>query len=554
MTNGSNGQSGFRWRNWAGNVTADPACYFKPNTIDDLVSIVKQANAQTPKQKIRVVGSSHSWSALAQTDGYMVDLENFDYINVDRNTGLVTVGAGALMLNVEAELKANGLAIPANVVTLSPRIGGLVATGCHGSGYNDSIISDAVQSVSMVLASGESRTFSAEELADDPFLMDAVRLNLGTFGIMYEIVLKAVPTYKVHCVDATALMSDTIDHIQEIVTQNDYVEIFWFPFNPDQEIWLKTWNISEEEVSANLPKDYWGRIATRDFSASEAQEAFKQVASQVDVISPLKEYAASQPRVQPEDSAARSVDDAPPQSTTMSEMLLCLSECVIAGGDQDKIMECMEHCLKEAGENFIGAEVWSIIAEHPSLTRLLLPLLWHLVPDRDDYVVLVNDAMHYQTFFPKVAAMAMMIPIDPDFNNVKTAWNQAIQAVEQAAAQNQYPLNINVEARFVSNSNCLLSPMNGSEHFCILELISYITTPTFNDFYARVGQEWMKLGWNGATARPHWPKQFDAIPDVNQAIRQAYGDKLQKFLEIRDALDPDRLFVNPFLEEVFYGD
>src|ERR1041385_2712566 len=179
MTNGSNGQSGFRWRNWAENVTADPACYFKPNTIDDLVSIVKQANAQTPKQKIRVVGSSHSWSALAQTDGYMVDLENFDYINVDRNTGLVTVGAGALMLNVEAELKANGLAIPANVVTLSPRIGGLVATGCHGSGYNDSIISDAVQSVSMVLASGESRTFSAEELADDPFLMRSEERRVG---------------------------------------------------------------------------------------------------------------------------------------------------------------------------------------------------------------------------------------------------------------------------------------------------------------------------------------------------------------------------------------
>ena len=69
-----------------------------------------------------------------------------------------------------------------------------------------------------------------------------------------------------------------------------------------------------------------------------------------------------------------------------------------------------------------------------------------------------------------------------------------------------------------------------------------------------IGLEWLKLGWNGSTPRPHWPKQFDAIPNINQAIRQTYGDNLQKFLAIRDNLDPARLFVNKFLEGVFYGD
>ena len=231
------------------------ALLFKPNTVDDIVDIVKQANTQNSKQKIRVVGRAITWSALAQTDGYMVDLENFSSISIDRSTGMVTVGAGALLMEVEAALSDQGLAIPSNAVTLMPRIGGLVAAGCHGSGYNYSIVSDYVQSVSMVLASGELRTFSAEELGNDSDLMNAVRLNLGTFGIMYEIVLRAVPTFNVHCIDSTPPMLDTINNIQDIVTKNDYVEIFWFPFNPDNEVWLKTWNITSEEASANPPED-----------------------------------------------------------------------------------------------------------------------------------------------------------------------------------------------------------------------------------------------------------------------------------------------------------
>ena len=568
MTDGSSGQSGKPWKNWAGNITADPVLYFTPNTVEDLIDIVKQANAQNPKQKIRVVGSSHSWSALAQTDGYMVDLMNFHSISIDRDMCLVTVGAGALMGDVEAEMKAQGLAIPANAVTRAPRVGGLIAAGCHGSGYNASIISDYVQSVSMVLASGETRTFS---IGDDPDLMDAVRLNLGTFGIMYEIVLRADRTYKVHCIDDTPDMTTTIENIQEIVTQNDYVEIFWFPFHLpknlvsignqegwlNQEVWLKKWNATQEEPSPDLPKEYWGRIEARDFSAEETHAAFKQAASQMDVIKPLKEYYESQPHEQSQDSADRAADGSTRQSTTMSELLLCLGECAWNNeNDPDQFMICAESCLEEGGENAIGAEIWSIMADHPKLTPLLLSMLWYLVPDHDDYVAWVNDAMHFRNFFPRVALMAMAIPIDPDFSNVKAAWNQTVQAVLTAAEQGQYPLNVNIEARFVRNSSCLISPINGQDgdHFCIIEVISYITTPTFDEFYAMIGQEWLKLGWNGITPRPHWPKQFDAIPDINQSIRQAYGANLTKFLQIRDGLDPDKLFVNKFLEGVFYGD
>jgi len=44
--------------------------------------------------------------------------------------------------------------------------------------------------------------------------------------------------------------------------------------------------------------------------------------------------------------------------------------------------------------------------------------------------------------------------------------------------------------------------------------------------------------------RPHWGKLYwDA-----KTLHAAYGDDMDRFLEIRERWDPDRLFLNDFLE------
>ena len=55
-------------------------------------------------------------------------------------------------------------------------------------------------------------------------------------------------------------------------------------------------------------------------------------------------------------------------------------------------------------------------------------------------------------------------------------------------------------------------------------------------------------------ARTHWGKQFSKIPGIAEHLRRVLDEDLQNFLKIRDNLgvDPDKLFVNPFLEHLFF--
>ncbi len=61
-----------------------------------------------------------------------------------------------------------------------------------------------------------------------------------------------------------------------------------------------------------------------------------------------------------------------------------------------------------------------------------------------------------------------------------------------------------------------------------------------------LGPKWMGLG-----GRPHWAKTFQGIPGVFEHIRGAYGDNLDRWLAWRDGLDPERMFWNRFMAEIF---
>ena len=78
--------------------------------------------------------------------------------------------------------------------------------------------------------------------------MNAARLNLGLFGIIDRITLRAVPAFNVRNVDRTDLtMTAVLQNLEDIVTSHDYVDLFWWPFN--DRIWLKTYDRTTEPVT-----------------------------------------------------------------------------------------------------------------------------------------------------------------------------------------------------------------------------------------------------------------------------------------------------------------
>jgi D-arabinono-1,4-lactone oxidase len=54
----------------------------------------------------------------------------------------------------------------------------------------------------------------------------------------------------------------------------------------------------------------------------------------------------------------------------------------------------------------------------------------------------------------------------------------------------------------------------------------------------------MMMGLGG---RPHWAKPFKA---GREELKRMYGERMEKFERIRREMDPEGMFVNPWLQRV----
>ena len=253
-------QTGATWSNWGKTQSIKPAEIFHPRSLDDLKAIVKRA--RTEGRKVRVCGDGHSWSALVPTPDFMVFVSALDEVTIDTTDParpLVTMQSGATVRKVLQAMRQARVALPSNVVLGSVQYGGLIATGCHGSGRDVKTLSDFVTSIEIVTgktdpATGEVevRTFSTEQGTPED-VMSAARLNLGMFGIIYRMTLRAVPEYNVESIDKKLPMARMLDDIRDTVGAFDYTELFWFPFN--DRAWLKTMKSTAKPLTHDEPMD-----------------------------------------------------------------------------------------------------------------------------------------------------------------------------------------------------------------------------------------------------------------------------------------------------------
>src|SRR5580658_11252529 len=107
---GRKAPAGGTWRNWAGNVTATPARWATPRTEAEISASVNDAAAAG--LRVRALGSGHSFTPAAATDGLALDLSGWTgIVAADTRTGVVTVRSGMTLRALVAALDGLGLAM-----------------------------------------------------------------------------------------------------------------------------------------------------------------------------------------------------------------------------------------------------------------------------------------------------------------------------------------------------------------------------------------------------------------------------------------------------------
>jgi L-gulonolactone oxidase len=143
-------------------------------------------------------------------------------------------------------------------------------------------------------------------------------------------------------------------------------------------------------------------------------------------------------------------------------------------------------------------------------------------------------ALHYHRAYPRCISMSWAVPIA----ETARAWELLTGLIRKDAKVGRFPVNMVVHARFIGESRAHLSPAHGGA-ICDLEAVSARGTPDVDRFHERFADAMLSI----PRARPHWGKRI-LRPET---IRARYP-AMDGFLAVREQLDPQRVFLNSFLE------
>ncbi|WP_283137994.1 D-arabinono-1,4-lactone oxidase [Rhizohabitans arisaemae] len=211
------------FRNWAGNQTGSPSEVRTPANTGDVADAVRDAAASG--RRIKMVGTGHSFTGIALTDGIMLRpdrLRRIREVGPDR----VTVEAGCPLSDFNAELERRGLALANMGDIMVQTVSGAVQTGTHGTGRDAGGLADQVLALELVLADGSVVTCSADR---DPDLFDAARVGLGALGIVTAITFRVEPSFLLHADERPATLTALLHGLDTLTEGNEHFEFYWFP-------------------------------------------------------------------------------------------------------------------------------------------------------------------------------------------------------------------------------------------------------------------------------------------------------------------------------------
>ncbi len=178
---------------------------------------------------MRVAGSGHSFTETALTDGVMLRVEALSgVLDADPQTGLVKVGGGTVLADLNEELARLGLAME-NLGDIDRQtISGAISTGTHGTGSRLRNISAQVEGLELVLADGSVRHLSAATHGE---LLRAARVGVGALGAISAVTLRCVPAFTLLRVDAPHPREEVLDAFDERADAHEHFELFTFPYS-----------------------------------------------------------------------------------------------------------------------------------------------------------------------------------------------------------------------------------------------------------------------------------------------------------------------------------
>lgn len=221
-------------RNWSGNVGYSSTAVVEPTSVDELAAAV--ASAAATGSRVRALGSRHSFSTVADTDGLHVSTRRLD-LPVEVREDDVVVPSGMTYAELAPVLHARGRAL-ANLASLPHlSVAGACATGTHGSGDRLGGLATAVVGAELVTGSGD-----VVQLGQGDADLGGVAVSLGALGVITRLWLRTEAAYDVAQRVWTGLPArEVAEQLPEVLASGNSVSVFTDLHDPDvvSSVWVK---------------------------------------------------------------------------------------------------------------------------------------------------------------------------------------------------------------------------------------------------------------------------------------------------------------------------
>merc|ERR1712137_37310 len=157
------------------------------------------------------------------------------------------------------------------------------------------------------------------------------------------------------------------------------------------------------------------------------------------------------------------------------------------------------------------------------------------------------------------------------------AYSHLIKEIHLAAERGHFPVTVVAEIRFFRGSQAYMAPTY-DPHFhspddpfenpegpyggwAAPEIVTGVHNPWWIDFMTRMNKEIYKNAEPGIPIRNHLAKQYGSIPKQFRRLREQFDDcdedcrkikPLKRFGDIRRMLDPEGVFLAPFLDQLIH--
>lgn len=231
----------------------------QPETIEALQDLLTDPAHVDKKICVMGAGRSQGKQFLPgdTSNALVIDMSKFNHIRVNPDSGIAHVGAGAIWKDVQR--KANDQALALTVMQASNifSVGGSIGCNIHGWDYHTGTLSNALESIDVVLADGTIR----RNVKPDCDLFKHVVGGFGMYGIVVGANLKLTPNEHLKRTSVLKNPDEYVNYFNQDLKNNKEARLHLYRLNLDPKNLLKT-GFTETYV---VDESQRGRVETPDF-------------------------------------------------------------------------------------------------------------------------------------------------------------------------------------------------------------------------------------------------------------------------------------------------